>query len=152
MNATASLIRHILTYLAGLGGFLFAHGIIPAESVDAANQAGSALVDPLAVLGGLLAAAALRLAIFLLGKIFPAWAAKLGSESGGMTLLMVGLATAALMGALPSCSATPGEYPVTGTVSFKDAASGAQVGLSIGSPPAKARRVKHPRVDADSNK
>jgi hypothetical protein len=105
MNATASLIRHFLTYLAGLGGFLFAHGIIPAESVAAADQVGAALVDPLAVLGGLLAAGGLRLAIFCLGKIFPAVAEKLSGASGGMPLLMVGLTTAAVMGSLPSCSA-----------------------------------------------
>jgi hypothetical protein len=105
MNAIASLTRHFLTTLAGLGGFLFANGLIPAEAVAQANEAGAALVDPLTVIAGLLAAGGLRLAIFCLGKIFPAVAEKLSGASGGMPLLMVGLTTAAFMGALPSCSA-----------------------------------------------
>lgn len=104
MNAVASLARHFLTTLAGLGGFLFAHGLIPADAVGRANAAGSALVDPLAVLAGLLAAAVLRLGIFFLGKIFPASAAKLGAQSGMAGLWLMGLTTAAVMGLLPSCS------------------------------------------------
>jgi len=103
MNAIASLTRHLLTYLAGLGGFLFAHGIIPAGSVAQANDAGAALVEPLAVIAGLLAAAGVRLAIFFLGKIFPALAEKLEPPSGGTVALAIGV-TAALVGALPSCS------------------------------------------------
>lgn len=106
MNAIASLTRHFLTYLAGLGGFLFAHGVIPEGAVAQANEAGAALVDPLAVICGLLAAAAVRLGIFCLGKIFPAIAEKLATPSGGMVPLAIGMMTAAaLMGALPSCSA-----------------------------------------------
>ena len=104
MNAIASLTRHFLTYLAGLGGFLFAHGVIPENAVAQANEAGAALVDPLAVICGLLAAAAVRLGIFLLGKIFPATAEKLAASSGGTALLALGMTAAALMGALPSCS------------------------------------------------
>lgn len=105
MNAIASLTRHFLTYLAGLGGFLFAHGIIPEGAVAQANEAGAALVDPLAVICGLLAAAAVRIGIFCLGKIFPAIAEKLATPSGGTVLLALGMTAAALMGALPSCSA-----------------------------------------------
>jgi len=105
MNAVASLARHFLTTLAGLGGFLFAHGLIPAEAVGQANEAGAALVEPLAVITGLMAAALVRLAIFCLGKIFPAVAEKLGATSGGMPALLIGLGTAAaVMGSLPSCS------------------------------------------------
>ena len=104
MNAVASLARHFLTTLAGLGGFLFAHGLIPAEAVGQANAAGSALVEPLAVIAGLMAAAAVRLGIFFLGKIFPASAAKLGAQVGMPGLLLWWMTAAAVMGSLPSCS------------------------------------------------
>lgn len=104
MNAVASLARHFLTTLAGLGGFLFANGLIPAESVAQANAAGAALVDPLTVIAGLMAAAAARFGIFCLGKIFPVVAEKLGSQSGMTGLLLMGIATVAVLGSLPSCS------------------------------------------------
>jgi hypothetical protein len=105
MNAIASLTRHFLTTLAGLGGFLFANGLIPAEAVAQANEAGAALVDPLTVIAGLLAATAARFGIFCLGKIFPAVAEKLGSQPGMTAVLVWGIATAAVMGSLPSCQA-----------------------------------------------
>ena len=105
MNAVASLARHFLTTLAGLGGFLFAPGLIPAEAVGQANAAGSALVDPLAVIAGLMAAAVVRLGIFFVGKIFPASAAKMMDAPKRGPWLVIGLGTAAaVMGSLPSCS------------------------------------------------
>ena len=103
-NALASLTRHFITTLAGLGGFLFAHGLIPAEAVGQADAAGAALVEPLTVIAGLLAATGARLAIFCLGKIFPALAEKLGSQSGMAGLWVMGLTAAAIGGSLPSCS------------------------------------------------
>jgi hypothetical protein len=98
MNAVASLARHFLTTLAGLGGFLFAHGLIPAEAVG--------LVDPLAVIAGLMAAAVVRLGIFFIGKIFPASAAKMTAAPAGMPWLVLWLVVGtAVVGILPSCSA-----------------------------------------------
>ena len=108
MNAVASLARHFLTTLAGLGGFLFANGLIPAEAVAQADAAGAALVDPLTVIAGLMAAAAARFGIFCLGKIFPVVAEKLGSQSGMTGLLLMGIATVAVLGSLPSCQALEG--------------------------------------------
>lgn len=156
-NSISTLIRHALTYLAGIGGYLHHHGLIDATGVDAANQAGAQLVDPLSIIAGLLAVVAARVALGLLGKIFPSIAEKAsGGVSGGAFLLVACGTAAALMGALPSCSHNG--YPVTGSLSYLDAASGAQVGLNIGPPqaPAKVKRVKRatppPTVDAASNK
>ena len=121
MNAIASLTRHFLTTLAGLGGFLFANGLIPAEAVAQANEAGAAMVDPLTVIAGLLAATAARFGIFCLGKIFPAVAEKLGSQPGMTAVLVWGIATVAVIGSLPSCQALAG-VPVKATVFLKEGA------------------------------
>lgn len=101
----STLIRHGLTYLAGIGGFLYQHGAIDAGAVDVANQAGEQLIDPLSVILGLVAAVVMRLVIALLGKIFPSLAEKAsGGMSGGALLLMAMGTMAGVMGCLPSCS------------------------------------------------
>lgn len=137
MKNISSLIRHGLTYLAGIGGFLFQHGLIDASGVDAANKAGEQLIDPLAIITGLMAVVAMRAAIALLGKIFPSIAEKAsGGMSGGALLFVVCGTAAALMGCLPSCS----DYPVTATLSYRDPNSGAKAGLTYS--PAKKLRGK----------
>jgi hypothetical protein len=102
----ASLIRHLLTCLAGIGGFLLEAGLIDSTQVAQANEAGAALVDPMAILCGLAAAGLARVAIGCLGKIFPALAAKISGASGGALplWLLVMTAGALVMGCLPSCT------------------------------------------------
>ena len=108
MNTISTLIRHALTFLAGLGGLLLASRLISPGDVPAANDAGRALIEPLTLLGGLLAAGASRLVLAWAGNLFRIGAGEpSGGASGGMLLLVVGglvIGTAAV-GLLPSCSA-----------------------------------------------
>jgi hypothetical protein len=76
---------------------------------------------------------------------------KSGGVSGGMALLVLWLGLSmAVVGTLPSC--VPGaEYPVTGSLAYTDPATGAQVGLAVGSPQAakKPKRAKITVVTPD---
>lgn len=60
---TASLARHLVTFLAGLGGMLASLRWIGAEHVAELNQAGADLAAPLTIIVGALAAAAARAAL-----------------------------------------------------------------------------------------
>jgi len=104
----ASHLRHLLTCLATLGVLLASHKLIDPSQTDAVNQAGSALVNPLTVIGTAFIVVGLRLAITFLGKIFPGLAATLtgmtGNPSGGVGLLMLVGMAACFMGCMPSCS------------------------------------------------
>ncbi len=127
MKTINTSIRHALTYLAGLGGFLYQHGMIDASGVDAANQAGAALVDPLAIIWGLIAAVVMRFVIFLLGKIFPGLSESAtadpgqgenGSGAGWPLPLLVTCVTAGLMGlGLSSC--TPAQIAAARAIPVK---------------------------------
>lgn len=101
---TASLARHLLTYLAGLGGMLLSWHLIAPDQVEAVNKAALALITPLSVILGAIAAGLARLAITWLWKLFGIGA---GERDGKKTGLWIGLvmvgATAGLCG-LPSCS------------------------------------------------
>lgn len=104
MNAVASQIRHYLTFLAGLGGLLLSWHLIAPEDVAKANEAGAALIEPLTVLVGLVAAGVTRLAIAWLTNFFNK-AKDSGGTSGGVGLLLAGLLIGtAAVGTLPSCS------------------------------------------------
>jgi len=108
MNPLSTLIRHAVTYLAGIGTYLYQVGAIDASGVDAANAAGASMQDGTAILLSLVAVVATRWAINLLGKIFPATAAKLtGGAGSGLPLpvILCGAAAGLLGLSLPSCSA-----------------------------------------------
>ena len=133
MNPLATTLRHFLTYLTGLGVFLAYYGLIDSGHIAAANQAGSALVEPLAVLGGLVATAGMRWVIFLLGKIFPALAEKIGGLSGGMGLLLIGTVAGLLGCGLSSCSALSHKLPLKSclTTDYGTACYSSKSGLSV---------------------
>lgn len=99
-----SQIRHFLTFLAGLGGILASNNLIGAEQVDAANQAGAALIEPTAVIVGAIAAGLTRALIGWIGKLFGKTSDD-GKRGAGKALgLMLAMCTAAGLMALPSCT------------------------------------------------
>lgn len=91
MNTT---IRHLLTFLAGLGAILAAKGLIPAEQTEAVNEAGGKLVEPLTVVIGAVAAVLMRWVIAAVQKLF----GKAGKADGpGLFLHPVTMILAGLM-------------------------------------------------------
>lgn len=129
MNAIiATIIRHSLTFLAGIGGILATCKLIASTDVAAANAAGASLVEPVTLIGGMVAACIIRLAMTWLSLQFPWLAPLLGfaaDASGPATgpkntppFLLLGLCAAAgCMGCLPSCSSyDPDSIPIKGCV------------------------------------
>jgi hypothetical protein len=117
MKNLQSLIRHWLTALAGIGTLLSVHAIIPSEATEQANAAGTLLVEPLAVLAGLVAASVVRILISAAGRVFPraaGWLERLSGELFRLPLWILGIAMAGLIGglALPSCASIPRGVPV----------------------------------------
>lgn len=103
-----SVLRHIVTFIAGLGTLLASYYIIAPESAASVNQAGAALVDPLCVLLGAIAAGFVRLVMaWIASKKFP--------PTGGnmVQAWAVWLGLAGLMGfGLPACSAGDPQIPI----------------------------------------
>jgi len=100
-SALLSYLRHLLTFLAGIGGMLAAWQLITPADVAAADAAGSQLIEPLLTLAGLLAVGVARWLMSLLPGGGTAGVGKSGSAI--LPLSLVGM-TAGLMGSLPSCS------------------------------------------------
>lgn len=93
-----SQIRHFITGLAFMGGFLADKNIINAADAEAVNAAGAALVEPSSVILGAVAAAVARLLITGAGKLF-------GRGNGSAARLLLAMCAAGvLMGGLPSCT------------------------------------------------
>jgi len=119
-----SLLRHSLTALAGLGTLLAARGCVAAEDAEAVNSAGATLIEVVAVV---LAAILARLLISLLGKEKNA---KIGNGSGGTQLYGLGGCLLFLsVGAGSLLSSSCAEYPLGGTLTYRDPESGAKGGL-----------------------
>jgi hypothetical protein len=98
MNATIqTAIRHALTGLAAVGGFLASRGWIDAAAATDVNSAGAMLAD---ALSAILAALAARLMIFLIGKVTSSGKAKVY----GMPFVLGVLAAGLLAASLPSCT------------------------------------------------
>jgi len=129
----ASQLRHLLTFLAGLGGLFLSWQIIAPEEVAAVNEAGAKLIDPLVVIIGAVAAGVARLALTWISNLFRRGAGENGENengaSGGMTLLLMTTCAAAVLGGLPSC--TVGEYPISGSVTWRDDSTGAKAGITF---------------------
>jgi hypothetical protein len=115
---TASLFRHLFTFLAGLGGILLSVHLIAPDQVAAVNKAGADLIAPLMVIIGAVAACVARLALTWISKLFRRGAGENVAGSGTVPLWIVGAAAGLICSALPSCSpetrALLKEYPIKG--------------------------------------
>ncbi len=137
----ASQIRHYLTFLAGLGGLFLSWQIIAPDQVAAVDKAGADLIDPLVIIIGALAAGIARLAIGWIGSLFGRGAGEIGEKMRGLPFWVGLFGTAAVIGgSLPSCSLS--EYPISGTLSYRDEASGAKAGITFYPPARKVRAEK----------
>jgi hypothetical protein len=145
MNLTSQL-RHFLTGLAAIGTLLLSWSIIAPGDVAAINEAGGRLVEPLVIFLSLVAAAVTRLVIGLVMARFSRGKEMLGENnrggtSGGNVLALLFIGTAVgIMGCLPSCSLS--EYPISGSVTFRDPETGAKAGLTIHPRPRVIRSSK----------
>lgn len=157
MNRITTQIRHFLSGLAGLGTYLVSLGMLNEGSAAQVNDAGGALIDPLAGLLAAIAIAVSRELMIQLGKRFPIFSKFSDGEdndgvsrpsggSGGIVPLGLILFIGVLF--LPSCS---GEYPLTGSITFRDPNTGAKGGLVFepGSSPRASVRV--PVYDEEGN-
>ena len=108
MKTLSSIIRHLVTGLSGIGTYLGTLVAVDAVQVDAANQLGAQLVEPLAGLLSVIAMIFVRLAITWLSKRFPGLAGlgKGVSETTPLLAMGLGMTLAGLMGfsLLASCS------------------------------------------------
>jgi len=136
MKKFNSQIRHLLTFLAGIGTYFLGLNLIDAESAEKLNAAGKDLIEPLVVFFSVLAVALSRSAMIWLGQRVPALKNLFAGESenddvkspsggGGSLPLGILLVCALSLLTLPSCSG------VTGSVSFRDIDSGAKGGLAF---------------------
>lgn len=95
-DSILSLVRHLFTGLAGLGGFLVSKGMAAPDDAAQLDTAGATLADALAVI---LAIVLAKLVVMLLGRL---------GGGGAMTLTGASLAVGTGAGALaicpPSCS------------------------------------------------
>lgn len=115
----ASALRHAFTALAGLGTYLALHGLIGAADTASVNVAGATIGDALAVVAAALVA---RLVVWVTGKMGAA------DKSPLVPVLLVVCGTLAV-GGLPACSP---DYPISGSLSYRDKRTGAKAGLSYG--------------------
>lgn len=92
-NSILSILRHSLTGLAGLGGFLASKGLADAGDAASLDAAGVSLADALAVIA---AAVLARMALWAMGKVF-------SSDTSAGVAGWIGLA--GFLGfSLPACS------------------------------------------------
>lgn len=111
MNIT-SQVRHFLTFLAGIGTILLGWGLVDPEAVERVNAAGAALIDPLLIIAGAVAACVARLVLGWISNVFRRGAGELnnkGGSGGSLPTLLLLCGMAGLMGfSLPSCAAVDG--------------------------------------------
>lgn len=137
----ASQLRHCLTFLAGLGGLFLSWQIIAPEQVAEVNQAGADLIDPIIIIIGAVAAGVARLVIGWISSLIGRGAGGIGDKLSGVPVWLWIAGTAALIGgSMPSCSLS--EYPFSGSISFRDEASGAKAGITFYPPARPVRATK----------
>ena len=137
----ASQLRHFLTFLAGLGGLFLSWQIIAPDQVAAVDKAGADLIDPLIIIIGAVAAGVARLAIGHVTNLFRRGAGEIGEKTSGLPMLLAVIGTAAVIGgSLPSCSLA--EYPISGSLTYRDEATGAKAGITFYPPARKVRAEK----------
>lgn len=126
----ASQLRHFLTGLAAIGTLLLSWSLIAPADVAALNEAGGRLVEPLVIFLSLLAGAIARVLIAFVLNIFRTGSGEDDTgTAGGLSLWLLGFMAVGIMGCLPSCSLA--EYPISGSVTFRDPETGAKAGLTI---------------------
>ncbi len=140
----ASYLRHAVTALPSVGGYLVTKGWLEkaeGASLDAAAQ------DFLMVLAAIVAAVLSRLVLRLLNKYAPHLLPFFGSHGSGGNggaagLVVMGTAAVLLGGSLSSCAAITADYDVKGEVMLF-AEDGAKAGLRFepGKPVAGFARV-----------
>lgn len=107
-----SQLRHFLTYLAGFGAALASWNLIAPDQVQAVNEAGGQLVEPLMIIIGAIAAFLMRAVMLKLGSLFSDRKNQERGDNGGgvsggaLSLLLFAGAAVGIMGCLPSCSAS----------------------------------------------
>jgi hypothetical protein len=137
----ASQVRHFLTFLAGLGGLFLSWNLIAPEQVAEVNKAGADLIDPIMILIGAVAAGVARLVIGWISSLIGRGAGGIGEKLRGIPVWLGLIGTAVALGTvLPSCSV--GEYPITGSITYRDEATGAKAGLTFYPPVRKVRTEK----------
>lgn len=146
-----SILRHWFTVAATTATLWWIATLtLSEEDAKTLTAAMGALVEPLVVIGALLITAGWRLALAYVAKIFRTGSGEQGEQKNGsgglgsLPLFLMGT-MAGLMGCLPSCS---GSYPLTGSVSYQDAATGAKGGLTFSPGEAPRARVALPITDA----
>jgi hypothetical protein len=107
-----SLVRHLLTFLVGLGTTLHKAGLLAPEDVVPVNDAGVTLQ---AVLAGILVMVLMRLGMRYGGKIFEGN----GVQGSGSLLLLLGLLVTGLAGTLGLSSCTPEQMQAVRSVPIK---------------------------------
>jgi hypothetical protein len=142
-NELASLLRHSLTALAGIGGLLAARGCIQMEDAPAVDAAGLSMVEGIVVV---VMAIVARVLISVMGKI---GATKKVANSGGslplvaLTGALLSLVTAA---SLSSCAGVD----MDGRLFYLHEPSGAQAGLVFDGEKPRGY-VMVPILDRDGN-
>lgn len=138
----ASILRHWFTLAATAAtAWLIATIALEPEQQQELTKAIGDLVGPLVIIGTLIITALWRVALAWLTKVFRTGSGENGGGPGGLSLWMLISTAVALGGSLPSC-AIHGEYPVTGSVTFRDPHSGAKAGLTFYPPVRQVRAEK----------
>lgn len=107
-----SLVRHLLTFLVGLGTTLHSCGLLAPEDVTAVNDAGVTLQS---VVAGVVVAVLMRLTMRYGGKFF----GNQGVQGSGSLLLLLGLMVAGLATMLGLSSCTPEQMQAVRSVPIK---------------------------------
>lgn len=140
-DALTTLFAKGLKYVFGLAiAGLIGHGLLTA---DDAVKLDAESITAITVISGFLGTVLAAIAQAVLYKISPGMEETKDSGGGSnLPLAILGFATAGLMGfSLPSCM--PKDYPVTGSIYYRDSESGAKAGLTFapGKPPTATLRV-----------
>jgi hypothetical protein len=105
-------LRHFLTFLAGIGGLLAAAAVIAPADAAAVDAAGGALIEPLTIIGGAVAAGLARLVMGRLGLArddFPKADDDARNQGGHLPGWLVAAGLVGVMGfPLPACSGGSG--------------------------------------------
>jgi hypothetical protein len=133
-----SILRHWFTLAATAAtAWLIATVALAPEQQQELTKAIGDLVGPLVIIGTLIITALWRVALAWLTKVFRTGSGESGGGPGGLSLWMLISTAAVIGGSLPSCAI--GEYPISGSITYRDDSTGAKAGLTF-YPPARTVR------------